>query len=151
MRAVVIAVAVVLCLGGAVFGIAMALRASTSHVTGTITGTGGDLGTWTMQVDRCQSGQRNEFRGVQLYGGDSDAHGTAFVDPIGSEPIITIAREHGGDARQFTKAECRVLEGKIENQKSTINRITNIKGYVRFDCTWQAEHATGDVTFDNCH
>jgi len=151
MKVVAIVASVVLGLGGAVFGIVIALRTTSSRVTGTISGSGGDLGTFTMQPDRCVSGERNQFRGVQLFSGDGDAHGTAYADPIGGSPTIAINLEHAHKARKFEIYDCKVLDGEIERQNSTVNRITNIKGHIRFDCTTAGEHATGDVTFENCH
>jgi hypothetical protein len=139
-------------LGGGVFGILMASRISTNHVTGTITSTGGELGTWTMQPDSCQSGERNQFRGVQLFGGDGNAHGTSFVTPFGGEPSISINLSNGSDkARLFHRDDCKLLDGDVQRQNSRVNRVYNVSGHVRFDCAYKDEHVTGDVTFENCH
>jgi hypothetical protein len=138
-------------LAGAIVGILMASEISTNHLTGTITSSGGELGAWTIQPDSCQSGEREQFRGVQLFAGDSNKHGTAFISPFGGEQQISINLDHGGKARLFSSSDCKVLDGEIQRQNSRVNRIYNVSGHVRFDCTYNEEHVTGDLTFENCH
>jgi hypothetical protein len=137
-----------LALGGLM--VMLVVKLTNNKVSGTISSTGGELGTWTMHPDRCQSGARNQFRGVQLFE-DGDLHGTAYLAPVGGEPAITVNIGTGGSARRFGASECRVLDGSVEPQNSTVNDVRSVEGHVRFDCTWHDEHVTGDVTFGNCH
>jgi hypothetical protein len=95
-----------------------ARQVSTNRVTGTITSAGGELGSWTIQPDRCQSGEREQFRGVQLFDGDRNKHGTAFISPFGGAQQVSINLDHGGKARVFDASDCKVLEGDIKRQNS---------------------------------
>ena len=140
----------VLGLGAAVFGIVMATRISTNHINGTITSQGGELGTWSIQPDNCESGEVDQFRGVKLFAGSGNTHGTVFLSPVGGEQKITINLGNG-KARVFDQDDCKVLDGDIHRENSRVNRIYNISGRVRFDCAFKDEHVTGDVTFENCH
>jgi len=149
---VVIASSLVFSLGGAAVAITMAVQSCSPHLEGSISASGGELGTWTMHPDGCESGERGQYRGVVLFEGDTETHGVGFVQPVGGETSLEINLEsQPGRARKFTAAHCSQLDGTIERQNSSVNRITNIRGHLKFDCSWNGEHATGDVTFENCH
>jgi len=136
-----LAIGVVVAIAGISVALFFAMYSVRTQVNGTISGQGGKLGTWTMRPDECESGERDQFRGVSLYETENAVRVT-YIDPIGGTPSLAINTE---------RASCKLLEGKIERKNGMSNHIWNISGYVRFDCTWNGGHVTGDVVFDNCH
>ena len=147
----VITILVIVALGGGITLCGYAVAGGFTHVGGTITSSGGELGAWTMTPDSCQSGERNQYRGASFYTSRDKRLGVAFLDPMGGDRAVTVNVPKGDNARRFNPSDCKVLEGQVERQSSEVNDVTNVKGWVKFDCAYRDEHVTGDVTFENCH
>jgi hypothetical protein len=135
----------------AAIAIPLAIGGFSSKVQGVVTASGGELGSWTMHADSCQSGERNQFRGVEIFASDDKRLGMSFLQPIGGEAAVSLNIPGGTSARRFGASDCTVLRGEVHRQTSMVNRITNVRGRVKFDCRYGDEHATGDLTFENCH
>jgi hypothetical protein len=151
LRRMMFGLPVALGVGVSVLGITVAVKSCNPHIEGTISASGNSLGTWTVHPTTCQSGQRNQFRGVQFFEDGGDEHGVGYHAPVGDVAFISVNMEHTDKAHRFTARACSVLDGDIVKQSSSINRITNLRGHVKFDCTDGGEHVSGDLTFENCH
>jgi len=130
------------------------MAAISRNLSGTVHSVGGDLGTWDMTFDECQSGEINGFYGVDFYvAGNNRAryvHDEAKGELVKLKiPDTTTWMTFDGDA------QCKVLDASIEKTNVTQwtpkGNIRHVSGHVKFDCPSKNKgHVTGDVTFSHC-
>jgi hypothetical protein len=147
-------------IAGAVIGVGVAILASlspetlfsmtgmSSEVSGSFEATGGQVGTWKLEPDRCKSGERDGFFGVWLSKkGDSEHWVKVAKDPTTGKNVVTVKIPNTQKARVFRK--CKVLSASVRRTNTRVNRIWVVKGNVEIDCP--DEGFKGKVTFDNCY
>lgn len=138
---------------------ALATNAETG-VTGNVRSAGGELGTWDIALDDCQSGEHDGFYGVDLYAPGSNKMRVRYVhdEAVGEVVKVAIPAKQGSALVFDRDAKCAVLEGNVQKQdvwtgRTKSTRIRHVQGHVKFDCTHTggAGHVTGEATFTNCH
>ncbi len=146
-----VAVGILVAAGGIVAFVLAIKGAITNEVHGTVTAHGKQVGNWTMTPDVCVSGERNQFHGAQFFVDGNDVLGISFIQPIGQDPALTVNLPGKHQAARFGPADCKTLSGHVERQNSMVNRITNVRGSVTFDCGAADDRVSGELTFSNCH
>ena len=119
----------------------LALAAACSNKLGGEVTINGEIETATS----CRNGAVYGFRGVEL--------------TLASGARLRIAATQTGEGSLVVSAAGRptgVIVGPcgpfvIENQNSTINRVTNVEGSAELDCEREGFKVKGKLTFSNCH
>lgn len=127
-------------------------------VTGKIHSVGGELGTFDVPLEECESGETSGFFGVDLYSKDSKDLRLRYVHDEAKGNIVKVAyNSKKGSVYVITRDDkCAVLEGSVEktnfSTRSTKGMIRHLKGHVKFDCPVEGKgHVTGEATFAGCH
>ncbi len=128
-------------------------------VTGKVHSAGGELGTWDIVLDKCQSGEVNGFYGADFYAVGSDELRLRYVhdEAVGDVVKVAIPSQPGKLIVFDRKSECTVLEGSIAKTNVTSwtpkGKIRHLDGHVKFDCKHSdgKGRVTGEVTFAQCH
>jgi hypothetical protein len=144
--------------------LSIAASASAMNVTSTTSGNvhavGGELGTFDITLNDCQSGEHNNFYGADFYAPGSDDLRLRYVHDEAAGDIVKVAiPSKPGTVTVFDRqAKCTVLEGAIEKTNITTSRakgnIKYINGHVKFDCAQFGSgkgRVSGQATFTNCH
>jgi hypothetical protein len=118
---------------------------------GSVDAAGEGIGTWHMVVDSCVSGQRRQFFGVVLYSRDNDELAVKIVQPAIGRARLSINVPGTDHANIYDAEDCPVLNVALHSGASTFNRITNVYGHIRFDCRFNDDHVSGEVTMSYCH
>lgn len=138
---------------GPLIGIFVCVSLSPKKPKGSIQSTGGELGEWIMSVDKCQSGDRASFFGVDLLSyTNATPELRVLVDPTQGK-LVNITLPGGKDRPiQFKKDACTKFEIDVRKTNTEVNDIRLYEGSIDFDCTHSAGKARvfGKVTFENC-
>lgn len=103
-----------------------------------------DINGNTFTPTSCENLQRIGQRGVELH---DDAYKKIRIveRPDGSADVYWFASSGKG-----TKiADCATLT--VRDQNSTVNKVKNIMGTAKLDCSKGDDEIKGNVTFENCH
>jgi len=108
---------------------------------------GAQLGDWVIAPDGCDSGQRNGFSGVDLFGG-----GLRFrlAETVANGPALIIQR---GDKRLalLSKKDCKTFDRSVRKTNTTVNDVRLLDGHLELDCQLpMGGTLRGKVTFENC-
>lgn len=103
---------------------------------GTIESAGSPAGTFTFEVDDCDSGMREAFYGVTLLSKDRRHAVRVVRNPVGP---MTIAVAVGDE---FVQVPCRAIVGSIKGTGTRINNVPVLTGDVRFACSGLRGSAT---------
>jgi Protein of unknown function (DUF3592) len=131
-----------------------------SVTSGNVHAVGGELGTFDITLNDCQSGEHNSFYGADFYAPGSDNLRLRYVHDEAAGDIVKVAiPSKPGTVTVFDRAaKCTVLEGSIEKTNITTSRakgnIKYINGHVKFDCAQFGTakgRVSGQATFTNCH
>lgn len=128
------------------------LRATSARVDGTVTASGPRLGSWTMPVHACRSGQTKGFFGVDLWESQDDPRDVRLIrDPVAGTVVNVNEPAPSTKAVQFREGSCKVLDAVVEQRNSSVNDVVNVRGHLVMDCTEGGDHVEGRATFENCH
>ena len=133
------------------FGIAGAVGVGvffmgSSKIEGGFTATGDQLGEWTIAPDRCGSGQRSGYFGVQLQVGNSASPAVRLIeDPV--EGRLVIVQTPGGDTHRFTPSQCEAMDLDLIQTNTSYNDVWLMKGTAHLECPG----FSGSVEFGGCH
>jgi hypothetical protein len=113
-----------------------------------------DSKNWTMHVNTCQSGQRQQYFGVAFFDETQPQTGGRVVQPEDGEPHVVMNVPGTDYGVRYSRSDCKVWDVDIQRTNSSYNDIWAIEGHARFDCEMgepEVSHATGDLKFDSCH
>lgn len=91
----------------------------------------------------CQSGERNNFMGVDLI--EESGRVLRLAQSPANQPIAIVM------ANGTTTEVGPCGEMSVQRQNSTINDITNVEGNATLECDAKDHEVKGTVTFKNCH
>ncbi|AEU38730.1 hypothetical protein [Granulicella mallensis] len=108
---------------------------------------------WTMHVNTCQSGQRQQYFGVGFFDESQPQTGGRIALPEDGEPHVVLNVPGTDFAVRYNKSDCKVWDVDVQRTNSSYNDIWAMEGHARFDCETSApeSHTTGDLKFDSCH
>jgi hypothetical protein len=138
---------------GPILGMVVCVSLSPKKPKGSIESTGGELGKWTMSIDKCQSGDHTNYHGVDLYSHSNAKLGVrALVDPSQGKLLNVNIPASDGRAVQFKAEACSKFQIDLTRTNTEVNDIRLYEGSIDFDCTHSAgkERVFGKVTFENC-
>jgi hypothetical protein len=132
---------------------------SQPSVAGRVHSTGGELGTWDIALDSCQSGQNSGFFGVDFFVTGSTEMRVRYVHDEAAGDVVKVAiPSRPGSALVFDRAaKCSVLEGALEktnfNTWTPKGNVTHLNGHVKIDCAASGGkgHVSGEAIFTHCH
>lgn len=131
---------------------------------------GATLGERRWAPDRCSSGQRYQFFGVDLTARAEPATRVRVLeDPVeGPRVVVSVAGRLEGEAcehcsagpRQrrlderkvvLTAAQCRVFDIELQQDNTSVNDIVGVYGHARLDCAVEGTTVAGWLRFSGCH
>ena len=95
------------------------------------------------QPTSCQSGERNNFMGVDLI--EESGRMLRLANSPANQPIAIVMV----DGTTTEIGPCGQMT--VQRQNSTINDITNVEGNATVECEGKDHSVKGTVTFKNCH
>lgn len=99
----------------------------------------------TFKPTACYNMQRIGQSGVELE--DDSSHRIRVIErPDGGADVFYFTSS-SGKGQKF--GDCATLT--LKGQNSTVNKVKNVMGKVKFDCHKDDEEISGSVTFENCH
>ena len=131
--------------------VAGCLASLESLVEGTVGVETAEYGMWRYAPDRCYSGERLQFLGVDLIEGEpEDGRITRIVE----EPLegISVAVNVPGEdiALVFTGEGCERFDVEIVRENSRVNEIWNISGFADIQCDGPGVRLNVSTSFENC-
>lgn len=124
-----------------------------TKLTGQLNMDGRVLGNSEFSPNKCYSGDRYYFYGVDLVNQPKDTILRVVVDPVGGT-VLKVTREANGAAQQvlFERDSCHVIDGQIEKTGWRVNHVEDFSGTLKLDCTTnEGEHIQGNLQFEHCH
>lgn len=109
-----------------------------------------EAGELLLRPEACVSGDRANFRGVDLFA-------PGFVLRVAAEPIeglaVALIDAETGDRRGiFRRSDCRLLRGDIQRTGWRINNVADVSGYLEADCLLtDGRELRGKIVFEHCH
>jgi hypothetical protein len=107
---------------------------------------------WTMIPDRCFTGQKLLFNGVELESSGADPHGILVVtDPIHGPSVVVV--DSSTHERVVWDAEsCTQLEANVhEARAAAMNRWRAVSGSLTLACGTNERSIRGSIAFENCN
>ena len=99
--------------------------------------------------ERCWSGAREYFYGVDLASGNSQARLRVLLDPLGG-PVLKLSS--GGGVRLLSGDKCSVLKVDLKPTGWRVNGVRDFSGTLSLDCEPEpGTHIQGDLSFTHCH
>lgn len=126
---------------------ALGVAATTS---GEVAVQGAATGELALEPEACVSGDRGNFRGVDLV-----APPLVFrvvAEPLEGLAVALIDIESGERRGVFRRRDCTVLRGDVQRTGWRINNVDAVSGFIELDCRLSTgEAVSGSVTFESCH
>lgn len=128
-----------------VAGVALFVSLATPEVSGRLQAAG-TLGTWTFEVDDCDSGQLEGFAGVILKSSAANGRVVRLVkDPV--RGALVVVASPGAPNHVISPEACPGLELNVRRGNTSINDVWTQDGNVTLRCP----DLSGSVTFEGCH
>lgn len=144
-----LAVAALVLQGCSLHGLERAVGVSPS-IQGEVLVRGSRVGELTLRPEACLSGDRGNFRGVDLVAPPLVLRLAA--EPIDGLAVAVIDTESGERRGVFRRADCEVLRGDVQRTGWLINQVQDVSGFVEVDCRAPSgEEIEGSITFTHCH
>ena len=111
---------------------------------------GEKIGELLLRPEACLSGDRGNFRGVDLLA-------PPLVLRVAAEPIeglaVALIDSKSGERRGiFRRSDCRVLRGDVQRTGWRINNVADVSGFVEIECRLPSgEELLGSIVFEHCH
>lgn len=135
--------------GCSLSGLERAVGVSTA-THGEIRVRGEKVGEVVFQPDACLSGDRANFRGVDLVT-------PQLVLRVAAEPLeglaVALIDVASGERRGvFRRSDCAVLRGNVQRTAWRVNNVADVSGFVEAECRLASgEELAGSITFEHCH
>lgn len=136
----------------------LALSACAPSVDGELVSLGGELGSWTMRPDGCESGELTGFFGVLL---TDEAHpeltARVFREASGQDVLqVVVPGSCNADTCLALEIDhgsgCATYRTTLERSNWQTNDVWHMDGELEVDCRFLDGGAlTGRVTFSGCH
>ena len=124
-------------------GAQLEAQAEASRPRGSFHATGGELGEWQMNVNRCQSGERHSFSGVILYDEADNGRQVRIIEtPQGEKQVVVQIPGEGVK----TLEGCETIDYQVQQTGTVINFHDEIAGTVTLGCP----NLEGTVTIPSC-
>lgn len=121
-----------------------------SSVQGEVLVRGSRVGELTLRPQACLSGDRGNFRGVDLLAPPLVLRLAA--EPIDGLAVALIDAESGERRGVFRRPDCTVLRGDVQRTGWLVNQVQDVSGFLEVDCRSQSgEEIRGAISFEHCH
>ncbi len=102
------------------------------------------------QPEACLSGDRANFRGVDLVSPQLVLR--VVAEPLEGLAVALIDVASGERRGVFRRSDCTVLRGDVQRTAWRVNNIADVSGFVEADCRLASgEELAGSITFEHCH
>lgn len=105
-----------------------------------------------MIPDRCFTGQKLLFNGVELESSGTDPHGILVVtDPV-KGPSVVVVDSSTHQRVVWNASSCTQLNAHVyESTAASTNRWRAVSGSLTLACGTNERSIRGSIAFDNCH
>lgn len=104
----------------------------------------------TLRPEACISGDRGNFRGVDLIARPLILR--VVAEPIDGLALAIIDTDSGERRAIFRRADCTTLRGDVQRTGWRINEVADVSGFVEVDCLLPSGvEIEGSVAFEHCH
>jgi hypothetical protein len=111
---------------------------------------GGGAGELVLRPAACLSGDRGNFRGVDLLAPPLILR--LVAEPLEGLAVALIDAESGERRGVFRRADCSVLRGDVQRTGWRVNDVADVSGFVEVACKLPAgEEIVGSIAFEHCH
>ena len=111
---------------------------------------GAETGELSLRPEACVSGDRANFRGVDLIVPPLVLR--VVAEPIEGLAVALIDAESGERRGIFRRADCSVLRGDVQRTGWRINDVVDVSGFIEAECRLASgEEMAGSITFEHCH
>ncbi len=102
-----------------------------------------------LRPDLCLSGDRGNFRGVDLVS-------PSYVVRVAAEPLeglgVAVIETEGARRPIFRASSCATLRGDVQRTGWRVNDVWDVSGFIEADCRLPSgEELRGRITFEHCH
>ena len=124
-----------------------------SSTKGRLAANGASLGgAWTFEAGKCESGERIQFHGVDLFDKSDPKHVVRVADDALSGPSVSTNRPGSNQGWKFVPSECKTLQVEIRRTNVIVNRIRGLEGDAVVDCTLpDGTTFAGRIDFAGCY
>lgn len=129
--------------------VACAIGSCHDGVHGTIYSEGGKLGTWQVEVAKCQS-RGHRFDGLNFYDGNGVNRARMIVDAKGDAYLWVYKDDEKNWGYRAERKDCTTLDANM-TLKSSGHRRDVFDGALAFDCKLADGRVHGSLTFQGCY
>ena len=106
---------------------------------------------WTLVPDRCFTGQKLLFNGVELESAEGDPHALLVVtDPV-KGPSVVVVDSATHTRVVYDASTCRQLDANVYQNGARIEGHMAINGSITLACGTGEKWIRGSIAFENCH
>ena len=135
--------------GCSLSGLERAVGVSTS-VQGEILARGEKAGELLLRPEACLSGDRGNFRGVDLLAPPLVLR--VVAEPVEGLAVALIDSASGERRGIFRRSDCSVLRGDVQRTGWRVNDVADVSGFVEAECRLASgEELVGSIQFEHCH
>ncbi len=124
--------------------------AGCTHVNGWFEGHSTEGEDWRMVPDRCFTGERLMFNGVELESSGAEPHSVmVLADPVRPSVVVVASSTH--ERVVFDASNCAPVEPHVYTNAERIHGFRTVSGSITVACTDGDHVLRGTVAFDGCH
>jgi hypothetical protein len=107
----------------------------------------------TITPERCASGDRWNFYGVDLVDASGAGGVRLAIDPIAGPRVrVQLPGDEGRSTIVLDEAHCSTYRADVHHNGWTVNDFRSVDGRLELDCASnKGEHVQGVLTFRQCH
>ncbi len=106
---------------------------------------------WTMIPDRCFTGQKLMFNGVELESSGPEPHALLVVaDPV-KGPSVVVVDSSTHQRVVYDASSCTQLASHVYQNGDRIQGWRAVSGSITLACGTSEKWIRGSIAFDNCH
>lgn len=122
----------------------------TSSTDGELLVRGEKAGELLLRPEACLSGDRGNFRGVDLLAPPLVLR--VVAEPIEGLVVALIDSESGERRGIFRRSDCNVLRGDVQRTGWRVNNVADVSGFLEAECRLASgEELLGSIAFEHCH
>ena len=111
---------------------------------------GEKVGELLLRPESCVSGDRGNFRGVDLLAPPLVLR--VVAEPIEGLAVALIDSESGERRGIFRRSDCSVLRGDVQRTGWRVNSVADVSGFLEAECRLASgEELLGSIEFEHCH
>lgn len=129
-----------------------------NKIKGTFHAKDSRVGTWTLNPNKCTSGQHKGFFGVYLSAKGEKPWVKVVKDPASGKLVVTVPFLAPGQDSNYgvVLKNCKVLEGNVARTNTRVNRTWMVQGRIKVDCALKHKDGPngrvwGEVDFAQCY